>query len=276
MRRSSPGAPAMRCRPRCAIDAVRPSTLGGGPRRFRRASGSLVHIPSMRILLAEDDQQLRDALARGLREETFAVDAVADGNEALTLALVNDYDLLVLDVMMPGQDGFTICRRCRERAIAVPILLLTARDAVHDRIAGLDAGADDYLTKPFVFGELLARMRALLRRGGTLLPSTLQVDDLSVDTRRHLVHRAGREIRLTAKEYAFVEYLARHAGRVVARTELSIHVWDGNHEPAANLVDVYVSRLRRKIDDGAATPLLHTRRGHGVLLGADPAARASE
>jgi DNA-binding response OmpR family regulator len=221
----------------------------------------------MRILLAEDDQPLRDALSRGLREETFAVDAVADGGRALTHALVNDYDLVVLDVMLPVRDGISVCRALRERGIPVPILLLTARDAVDDRIAGLDAGADDYLVKPFAFGELVARLRALLRRGGAVLPSMIVVADLTVDTRAHRVHRAGREIALTAKEYAFLEYLARHAGRVVSRTELTTHVWDENHEPGANLIDVYLSRLRRKVDDPGAAPLLHTRRGAGVLLG---------
>jgi two-component system copper resistance phosphate regulon response regulator CusR len=221
----------------------------------------------MRLLLAEDDDQLRDTLSRGLREATFAVDAVADGEAALMQAMVNQYDVLVLDVLLPGRDGLSLCRALRARGLTVPILLLTARDAVEDRIDGLDAGADDYLTKPFASGELLARLRALLRRGPALLPATIEIADLSVDTRRHRVSRAGAEIRLTAKEYAFLEYLARHAGRVVSRVELVAHVWDENHEPGANLIDVYVSRLRRKIDEGHRPHLLHTRRGAGVMLG---------
>lgn len=213
-----------------------------------------------------------DALARGLRDQAFAVDAVADGDAALVRAVVTDYDVLVLDVLMPGRDGLAVCRELRRRGVHTPILLLTARDAVHDTVAGLDAGADDYLTKPFAFGELLARLRALLRRRGEVLPPVLAVADLTIDTRRQAVHRAGRPIELTAREYVFLAYLARHAGRVVSRAELSAHVWDDNHDPNANLLDVYVSRIRRKVDGGAARPLLHTRRGAGVLLAeVDPA-----
>lgn len=220
----------------------------------------------MRLLLAEDDPQLRSALARGLREQAFAVDAVADGDAAMARAATAEYDVLVLDVLMPKQDGFALCRALRRRAVHTPILLLTARDAVEDRIAGLDAGADDYLTKPFAFGELLARVRALLRRRGDVLPPTLVVGDLAVDTRRQEVRRGTRALDLTAREYTFLAYLARHAGRVVSRAELSAHVWDDNHDPNANLIDVYVSRIRRKVDGGAERPLLHTRRGAGVML----------
>jgi two-component system copper resistance phosphate regulon response regulator CusR len=219
----------------------------------------------VRILLAEDDDQLRNTITRGLRERSFAVDAVADGEQALVHAAIHAYDAMVLDVLMPRRDGLELCREIRRRGLHAPILLLTARDAVEDRIAGLDAGADDYLTKPFAFGELLARVRALLRRRGEVVPSTIAVSDLEVDTRRQEVRRAGRLVPLTAREYAFLEYLARHAGQVVSRAALAAHVWDENHDPAANLIDVYVSRLRRKIDAGAP-PLLHTRRGAGVLL----------
>jgi two-component system copper resistance phosphate regulon response regulator CusR len=158
----------------------------------------------------------------------------------------------------------------------VPILLLTARDAVEDRIVGLDAGADDYLTKPFAFGELLARIRALLRRRGEVIPSILTVGDLTVDTRSHAVARGGRAISLTAREYTFLEYLARHAGRVVSRAEITAHVWDENHDPMSNVLDVYLSRLRRRVDGGEAVPLVHTRRGAGILLAAMDAPRPGE
>jgi two-component system copper resistance phosphate regulon response regulator CusR len=224
----------------------------------------------VRILLAEDDDQLRNTILRGLRERAFAVDAVGDGEEALVHAATHGYDAMVLDVLMPRRDGFALCRELRHRGIHTPILLLTARDAVEDRITGLDAGADDYLTKPFAFGELLARLRALLRRRGELMPTTIAVGDLEIDTRRQEARRGGRRVPLTAREYAFLEYLARHAGQIVSRAAIAAHVWDGNHDPAANLIDVYVSRLRRKIDAGAV-PLIHTRRGAGVLLAADAA-----
>jgi two-component system copper resistance phosphate regulon response regulator CusR len=222
----------------------------------------------VRILLAEDDDQLRNTILRGLQERSFAVDAVADGEDALVHAATHVYDAMVLDVLMPRRDGIALCRELRGRGIHTPILLLTARDSVDDRITGLDAGADDYLTKPFAFGELLARLRALLRRRGDLVPTMIAVGDLEIDTRRQEARRDGRRVPLTAREYAFLEYLARHAGQIVSRAAIAAHVWDENHDPAANLIDVYVSRLRRKIDAGAA-PLIHTRRGAGVLLAAD-------
>jgi DNA-binding response OmpR family regulator len=220
----------------------------------------------VRLLLAEDDPQLRDALARGFREEAFAVDVVADGHAAVLQAAVHAYDVIVLDVLMPGLDGIAVCGELRHRGIHTPVLLLTALDAVDDRIRGLDAGADDYLTKPFAFGELLARLRALLRRRGEVLPPVLRVADLEVDVRKQTVRRGARLVELTAREFAFLAYLARHAGRVVSRGELAAHVWDDNHDPHANLLDVYVSRIRRKVDGGEAKPLLHTRRGAGVML----------
>jgi two-component system copper resistance phosphate regulon response regulator CusR len=225
----------------------------------------------VRILLAEDDDQLRNTILRGLQERSFAVDAVADGEAALLHAATHGYDAMVLDVLMPRRDGFALCREIRRRGVHTPILLLTARDAVEDRITGLDAGADDYLTKPFAFGELLARLRALLRRRGDLVPTTITVGDLEVDTRRQEARRGGRHVPLTAREYAFLEYLARHAGQIVSRAAIAAHVWDENHDPAANLIDVYVSRLRRKVDAGEA-PLIHTRRGAGVLLASDAGA----
>jgi two-component system copper resistance phosphate regulon response regulator CusR len=227
----------------------------------------------VRILLAEDDDQLRDTVLRGLRERSFAVDAVSDGEAALVHAATHAYDAMVLDVLMPRRDGLELCRELRRRGVHTPILLLTARDAVEDRITGLDAGADDYLTKPFAFGELLARLRALLRRRGDVVPTMIAVGDLEVDTRRREARRGGRRVPLTAREFSFLEYLARHAGQVVSRAALAAHVWDENHDPAANLIDVYVSRLRRKIDAGA-TPLLHTRRGAGVLLAVEDRAVA--
>jgi two-component system copper resistance phosphate regulon response regulator CusR len=227
----------------------------------------------MRILLVEDDARLRAMVARGLREHAYAVDTAADGDAAVYQAAVHDYNAIVLDVLLPERDGFAVCRALRERGLHVPVLMLTARDAVRDRVAGLDAGADDYLTKPFAFDELLARLRALLRRRGEPLPATLVVADLEIDTHRQTARRGGHAIRLTAKEYAFLEHLARRAGHVVSRAELAAHVWDDNHDPMSNLLDVYVSRLRRKIDGGQRVPLLHVRRGIGVLLGPEAEGR---
>jgi two-component system copper resistance phosphate regulon response regulator CusR len=220
----------------------------------------------MRILYAADEPHLRESVTRGLREAAIAVDAVADGDAALTQASVHDYDAIILDVLMPRRDGVAVCSTLRQRGVQTPILLLTARDAIDDRIAGLDAGADDYLVKPFAFGELLARLRALLRRSGDVRPATLVVADLTVDPRSHRVQRAGEVVELTAREYAVLEYLVRHAGRVVSRAELTAHVWDENHDPMSNLLEVYLSRLRRKIDGGQHAPLLHTLRGAGVML----------
>ena len=208
-------------------------------------------------------------LSQGLREQTYAVDVAADGEAALWQVHDNDYDLILLDVMLPRKDGFTVCRELREAGVTVPVLMLTARDAVHDRIAGLDHGADDYLTKPFDFYELLARVRALLRRGPALLPDILQVGDLAVDTRARSVSRAGRRIELTGKEYALLEYLTRRAGQVVTRAEIAEHVWDESFDPFSNLIEVYVQRLRRRIDEGHALKLIRTRRGEGYLLSAE-------
>jgi DNA-binding response OmpR family regulator len=224
----------------------------------------------MRLLVAEDDALLRDVLVRGLRELSYAVDATGDGAEAVTMAVVYEFDALVLDVLLPGKDGLTICRELRARGVMVPILLLTSRDAVDDRIGGLDAGADDYLTKPFAFGELSARLRALLRRPVGVLPTIIGVGDLEIDLTRLEARRGGEIVPLTAREFTFLAYLARQAGRVVSRAELSDHVWDGNHDPAANVIDVYVSRIRRKLESGGRSPLLHIRRGAGILLAADP------
>lgn len=207
-------------------------------------------------------------LAKGLREQTYAVDVAADGEDALYRASINDYDLVILDVMLPGRNGFDVCRALRANGSAVPVLMLTARDAISDRIAGLDTGADDYLTKPYDFHELLARVCALLRRRPVLRPETIQVADLTVDTQARRVRRAGHNVDLTGKEYALLEYLSRNADRVIGRAEIAEHVWDENFDPFSNLIEVYIQRLRRKIDDGHDHKLLRTLRGEGYTLSA--------
>jgi len=220
----------------------------------------------LRILLVEDEPSAARMMAKGLREQTYAVDVAQDGEGALYQANVNDYDLIILDIMLPGKDGFEVCRELRAAGSPVPVLMVTARDTIDDRVEGLDTGADDYLTKPFDFRELLAHIRALLRRGQSLQPDTIKVDDLEIDTMARQVRRGGRGVYLTAKEYALLEYLARRAGEVVARADIAEHVWDESFDPFSNLIEVYVQRLRRKIDDGHATKLLHTRRGAGYVL----------
>lgn len=219
----------------------------------------------MRLLLAEDDRYLSAMLSKGLREHAYAVDVVPEGDAAVSQAAVNEYDAIVLDVMMPKRDGFAVCREIRRRGITAPVLMLTARDSVSDKVEGLDAGADDYLAKPFEFAELLARLRALLRRAREIRQPEIAVADLVVDTRGQTARRAGALLQLTTKEYALLEYLARNAGRVVGRADISAHVWDDNHDPGSNAIDVCVTRLRRKVD-GGRTPLIHTRRGAGYVL----------
>lgn len=223
----------------------------------------------MRVLLVEDDPTLAQFVAKGLREHSYAVDIAADGDDAVYQAAINPYDAIVLDVMLPKRDGFAVCRELRRRKLATPVLMLTARDAVSDRVSGLDTGADDYLTKPFDFGELLARLRALLRRGPVMKPTVIRVADLELDTHAQRAARGSRPIALTTKEYALLEFLARHAGRVVGRAEISDHVWDDNYDPASNLIESYINRLRRKIDGEGRVPLIHTRRGAGYMLAAD-------
>ena len=220
----------------------------------------------MRILLVEDEMDAARMLAKGLREHAYAVDVAYDGVEALNKLYANTYDLVVLDLMLPQKDGMDVCREARSSGYATPILMLTALDEVQYRIRGLDCGADDYVTKPFDFGELLARIRALLRRGPALQETLLQVGDLSIDTRARRVERDGQPIELTAKEYALLEYLARRSGEVVGRSDISEHVWEENYDPFSNLIEVYVQRLRRKIDTGRGPKLIHTRRGEGYQL----------
>ena len=222
----------------------------------------------MRMLIVEDDVKLIELIARALREQAYAVDLARDGAEALYLTAVNPYDAVVLDVNLPERDGFEVCRELRARGSHVPVLMLTARDTVSDRIAGLDTGADDYLTKPFDLGELLARLRALLRRGHEVRPTSITVGDLVVDTRAQQATRGGRPLSLTTKEYALLEFMARNAGRVLGRAEICAHVWDENHDPFSNAIEVYINRLRGKVDRDAAVPLIHTRRGSGYILGA--------
>jgi DNA-binding response OmpR family regulator len=221
----------------------------------------------MRLLLVEDEPDAARVLAKGLREQAYAVDVAADGETACYQAAVADYDAIILDVMLPVRDGFEVCRRLRGDGLAVPILMLTARDTIEDRVAGLDSGADDYLQKPFDFRELLARLRALLRRGDRPpLPERLVVGELSLDTRARRVFRGQREVTLTAREYALFEYLARRAGTVVGRAEISEHVWDERYDPFSNVIDVYVQRLRRKLQAPGRPPLIRTRRGEGYEL----------
>ena len=223
----------------------------------------------MRILLVEDDHDAAAVLARGLREHAYAVDIAADGRHALEAAAINSYDLVVLDLLLPQMDGLEVCRRLRQQGNSVPVLMLTARGEPDQRVEGLDAGADDYLPKPYHFPELLARMRALLRRGPELEPAVLEVHDLTIDSRRHHVQRGGRTIGLTTKEYALLEYLARRRGEVVGRADIAEHVWDDSYDPVSNLIEVYIQRLRRKIDDGERVKLIHTRRGAGYCLTTD-------
>ena len=220
----------------------------------------------MRILVVEDDRVAAAVLSKGLREHTYAVDVAEDGSIALEQASINEYDLIVLDVLMPGINGLDVCRRLRAEGIAAPILMLTALGEPDQRVEGLDVGADDYLAKPYHFPELLARVRALLRRGPALTPSVLSFHDLTVDTRARRVERAGRAIALTTKEYALLEYLLRRQGEVVGRADIAEHVWDDSFDPMSNLIEVYIQRLRRKIDDAHPVKLIHTQRGAGYSL----------
>ena len=224
----------------------------------------------MRVLLVEDESRVAGFIAKGLREQAYAVDLAMDGEQALQQAAVNSYDLVILDVMLPRKDGHAVCRDLRSGGFQAPILMLTARDAVDDRVAGLDSGADDYLTKPFDFKELLARLRALARRSVPVRPQILRVADLLLDTGKHAASRRGRPISLTAKEYALLEFLVLNEGRVVGREQIAEHVWDENFDPLTNVIDVYIKRLRAKVEPKAGRRLIHTRRGEGYILTAEP------
>jgi two-component system, OmpR family, copper resistance phosphate regulon response regulator CusR len=224
----------------------------------------------VRILLVEDDSRVAHPIAKGLREQAYAVDLAPDGESAVYLATENEYDLVILDIMLPKKDGHTVCRELRARGARTPILMLTARGRVDDRVEGLDSGADDYLVKPFDFKELLARIRALLRRSAVLRPQVMRVADLTLNTASHAVSRSGRSVSLTAKEYALLEFLVLNHGRVVGREQIAQHVWDEHFDPFSNVIDVYIKRLRAKLDTGRPKRLIHTRRGEGYLLSADP------
>jgi heavy metal response regulator len=220
----------------------------------------------MRILIIEDEDKIAAFLKRGLKEEGYAVDAAADGEQGYFLASTQDYDLIILDLMLPGLDGLSLCRKLRAEGNEARILVLTARDKVGDKVQGLNAGADDYLTKPFAFEELLARVRAQLRKREAGSPTKLQVADLTMDLLAHKVLRAGREIELTAREFALLEYLIRNVGIVVTRTMIAEHVWDVNFDTFTNVIDVYMSYLRDKIDRAFPDKLIQTVRGRGYVI----------
>ena len=226
----------------------------------------------MRVLLIEDDRKAAKLLTKGLQEEGFVVDVAATGEDGEVQATVNDYDVILLDWLLPGKDGVTVCRELRAHQVSTPILMLTARDGLADRVNGLTVGADDYLTKPFAFAELLARIRALLRRSRFTQPTVIRVADLTIDLATRRVTRGGALVSLTAREYAILETLARSEGQIVSRTRLVERVWNEASEVLDNLVDAHVSHLRKKVDRGSTVPLIHTVRGFGYRLGLpDPA-----
>ena len=223
----------------------------------------------MRLLIIEDYAPLRESLGRGLRDAGYAVDATGSGSDGQWYAENHPYDVVILDLMLPGISGFELLRRLRGAGNTTHVLVLTARDAVADRIKGLDLGADDYLVKPFAFDELLARLRAMVRRRYDQVDPVIRIGDLEVDTRARRARRGGRGVELSAREYAVLEYLAHRAGQIVSRTELWDHAYDEAAEPGSNVLDVHISHLRRKIDDGQDRKLIHTRRGQGYVLGED-------
>ena len=221
----------------------------------------------MRVLLAEDEKELNDLVRKTLEDEGYAVDSVFDGDSALEYLSSIPYDIALLDIMMPGRDGIAVLREYRKSGGKAPILILTARDAVEDRVVGLDAGADDYLVKPFMFPELLARIRVLLRRNTTSASSSvLECGDLVMDTSSHAVRRRGRKIDLSAKEYSILEYMMRNQGAVLGRESFRSHIWSWDYDGESNVIDVYIRYLRKKIDDGESVKLIHTIRGAGYML----------
>jgi DNA-binding response OmpR family regulator len=224
----------------------------------------------MRLLLAEDDAQMARFIGKGLREQSYAVDIAADGKQALYLTEVNEYDLAILDVKLPLKDGFSVCRELRKKSFPGTILLLTALDDAEDIVCGLNCGADDYLPKPFDFRILLARIHALLRRVQKNVSSTITVGDLVLNTLNHAMSRAGRGIRLTAKEYALIEYFMLHPGETLRREDIAKHVWSEDFDPFSNVIDVYMNRLRKKLDAGSEQHLLHTIRNEGYVLSIPP------
>ena len=223
----------------------------------------------MKLLIVEDEARMADLLHKGLTEEGHMATCASDGVEGLALAKSYEFDVIILDIMMPKLSGYELAKRLRAEKIRTPILMLTARDAVDDRVAGLDAGADDYLSKPFDFKELLARLRALARRPNGLLPPVLRVGDLMLNTASHGAMRAGRPVSLTAKEYALLEFLVMNEGRVVGREQIAQHVWDESFDPFSNVIDVYIKRLRGKLESGGRKRMIETRRGEGYILTAD-------
>jgi DNA-binding response OmpR family regulator len=224
----------------------------------------------MRLLIVEDDPEIADLLARTLRRVGWASDRAQTVRGALEAIAITEYDLVILDLGLPDGDGLEVCRRARAAGRRVPVLMLTARGSLPDRVEGLDAGADDYLTKPFAVDELMARLRALARRPQSVLAPVLAVDDLELDSAARRARRGSRELRLTGREFALLEYLMRETGRVLSRGRILEHVWDDNFDPVGNAVDVLVGRVRRKVDGAGARPLIHTVRGVGYVLTADP------
>lgn len=220
----------------------------------------------MRILLVEDEKKMAAFIKRGLTEQHYTVDVAYEGNEGLFLAETNPYDLIVLDVMLPGKDGFSVCRELRQKNIDVPIMMLTAKDDLKDKVFGLDSGADDYLTKPFAFEEFLARARVLLRRQRGTVTTTLTVADLELDQLTHTVTRAGKTVELTNTEYALLEYLMLNANQVVTRTMILEHVWGQDFDSFSNIINVYVNYLRKKVDTDFPVKLIHSVRGTGYIL----------